>query len=219
MSSSPGPSLLIQRRSLGVAVAQGAFEVSLADIHLEAGGFLVVVAQALGRTEGLTLTYRGYVLVPDAKETTLSGVSLPCRVQIHSDPFSAGKTGDIVLHAAGGLPATLVLQAIQVTGLAVGTADQVQTAAGMATMPDTGATAPLASFQEYGQSAFALAQPGSSSWENGFSSGGQDVTPMVLQQAALASEGYRIPGESVAPLRAILAASVACWAGVLVTYR
>ncbi len=211
-SSSVAPTTPVRRTALGTALGAAVSSLTLS-ASLASGGFLVVVAAVLGSPEGVTLTYRGRVLVPDAS-AALPG-AVPGGVFVFSDPFSGGRSGDLVLHAAGGVPAALSLQAVQVTGLTTGIMDQSGTSSGQGTLPDTGATGALAAFASYGQAAFVLAQPGTWSWGGGFVSGGQDLAPAV----GAVTEGYRVPVASLAPLRASLTSSPAGWAGLLVVYR
>lgn len=208
----------MQRLARGATQAGGQSSLTLPAVAVTGGGLLVAVAGVLGATGGVTLTYRGRVLVPDAQAVVPSGGVLAGSVYVFSDRYSGGKSGDLVLHAAGGVPATLTLQAVQVAGLGAGVPDQVLQVQGQATLPDTGTTPVLTSAPQYAQSAFLLVAPGAWFWQSGFNSGGQDLSPTVQGSATGATEGYRVV-VGASPVRAALVSTVPAWAGILVTYR
>lgn len=216
-SSSPGPSTPVGRRSLGAVIQADVSSLTLSNLCLGPGGVLVALAAVLATRQGMTVTFRGRILPPDVPSQTPRGASLPTQVQVFSDPFSGGFCGDLTLHAAGGFKTVLALQAVEVTGLAVGILDQSSQTASRLSVPDVPSTDLLSAFQEYGQSAFAMAGTAGFDWAGGMTSGDQDVS--LLVPPVVLTEGYRIPVGTLVGMQASLQTASRTWSGLVATYR
>lgn len=134
-----------------------------------------------------------------------NGVPLTAAALSASGGGAQTKTGIYYLHVVSGVtadlevdfPAAGMISIVQVNGLVDFTVDQTQTASdssGSAT-PDIGATPTTAEANEYVQSAITLKDPGGTppgTWQNSYTSGGQDENPIISGHDAWLIEGYRV---------------------------
>jgi hypothetical protein len=218
-SASPAGPPPVLGLPLGQAQTTSGLNLTLPNLSLAGGSLLLAVAGVLGTPEGFTATFGGTGLNLDVVAALTSGSPLQGAVGLLSLRVDPARSGDLLLHAAGGTPAALTLQAVQVSGLDARALDRIASRGGLATAPGAGATLTTTAPKEYALGAFALVAPTPGwAWQNGFASGGQDASLTVLGVAAAVTEGYRVLGGLTA-VDAALAATVSAWAGACATYR
>lgn len=217
-SMSPTP-FNVLRTALGSVLAGSTLSpvttATLSGLVVPNNCLLVAVGAAVGTTPDV-LTWGPYTLSMDADATLPAGAALLGGVGCFSATITTGGTHDLVLTAAAA--GVLALQAAYVLNLFDDVPDQSVSSAGLGTQPDAGATGRTTAQPEYVQGGFLLLAPsGGGAWQNGFASGGQDVSGTVGGVSVKVTEGW-MKLSTLQTVHAALSGLAGGWAGACATY-
>lgn len=204
--------------NLGTATTAGAEATSLTKTVTALDGLLVVVVNAVSASLSnptLSATFNGVAMTLD-KEQGVSGFSgMGGKIAVFSLEVAAG-THDIV--ATSSISEHLQIQAYSVPGVSI--ADKNASNAGLASAPDTGATATTTSTHEAVFGFFNLIAPGAAhTWTNGFATTSQDVTDTYSAVSIVLTGGKQLPTATGTFQAALTGVTPVKWNGITITYK
>ncbi len=216
-SSSASRQSVITRANRGsvsgsVSVVAG---LSVPSVTAAAPSLLVLSVGVVSGTPTVTATWNGYTFTAGPTINLPAGGPLAGSVFLFYLPVAAGATSNVSLSFSGaGFAFASVAQITNLASLAI---DKTSSENGLFTIADTGPTGSIDFSNEYIHAAFLMINPGTYSWLNGFTGGGQDVSATVTGLTVALADGYNV-SSFISSFTGELSTSPTSWAGLIGTF-